>query len=387
MNTPNFLPSGAVSTRYWTRMPDGRVRCDVCPRECKLLDGQRGLCFVRAAEGGEIVLTTWGRSSGFCVDPIEKKPLNHFLPGTPVLSFGTAGCNLACAFCQNHDISKSREFDTLADHARPETIAAAALQLGCRSVAFTYNDPVIFLEYAIDVAEACHAVGVKTVAVTAGYVSPAPRADFFRHIDAANVDLKAFTEDFYFRITKSHLQPVLETLEYLKHETKVWFEITTLLIPGENDSPQEIERLSRWVVDKLGPDTPLHFTAFHPDFRMLDRPATPPASLAMARRVALEQGVRYAYVGNTHDVGRESTYCHQCGACLIERDWYVLGRWGLDGEGRCRDCGTPLAGVFESRPGTWGSKRLPVRLADFDQAASSPKLSVTKRKASNPEDQ
>jgi pyruvate formate lyase activating enzyme len=387
MNTPKFLPSGAVSTRYWTQMPDGRVRCDVCPRECKLLDGQRGLCFVRAAEGGEIVLTTWGRSSGFCVDPIEKKPLNHFLPGTPVLSFGTAGCNLACQFCQNHDISKSREFDTLADHARPETIAAAALELGCRSVAFTYNDPVIFLEYAIDVAQACHAVGVNTVAVTAGYVSPKPREDFFRHIDAANVDLKAFTEDFYFRITKSHLEPVLETLEYLRRETKVWFEITTLLIPGENDSPQEIERLSRWVVDKLGPDVPLHFSAFHPDFRMLDHPATPPASLAMARRIALEQGVRYVYVGNVHDVGRESTYCHQCGACLIERDWYTLGRWGLDGGGRCRNCGTPPAGVFESQPGTWGAKRLPVRLADFDQAASSPKLSVTKRKASNPDDQ
>ncbi|MFI4975114.1 MAG: AmmeMemoRadiSam system radical SAM enzyme [Caulobacterales bacterium] len=366
MASPAFLPSGAIATRHWTPMPDGRVRCDVCPRECMLRDGQRGLCFVRAAEGGEVVLATWGRSSGFCVDPIEKKPLNHFLPGTPVLSFGTAGCNLSCQFCQNHDISKSREIDTLADHARPETIAAAALRLGCRSVAFTYNDPVIFYEYAIDVAEACHAVGVKTVAVTAGYMSPAPRAEFFRHIDAANVDLKAFTEDFYFKITKSHLAPVLETLEYLKHETKTWVEITTLLIPGENDSPQEIERLSRWVAERLGPDTPLHFTAFHPDFRMLDRPATPPATLAMARRIALEQGVRHAYVGNVHDVGRQSTYCHQCGECLIERDWYALGRWGLDADARCAGCGAPLAGVFEVRPGTWGQQRLPVRLADFD---------------------
>jgi pyruvate formate lyase activating enzyme len=369
MNAPDFLPSGAVRTRHWTRMPDGRIRCDVCPRECKLNDGQRGLCFVRAAEGGEIVLTTWGRSSGFCIDPIEKKPLNHFLPGTPVLSFGTAGCNLSCQFCQNHDISKSREVDTLADHARPETIAQAAVKLGCRSVAFTYNDPVIFYEYAIDVAEACHAVGVKTVAVTAGYMSAAPRSEFYRHMDAANVDLKAFTEDFYFKITKSHLQPVLETLEYLKHETKVWFEITTLLIPGENDSPSELERLSRWVVEHLGADVPLHFTAFHPDYRMLDKPNTPSSTLSRARRIALEAGVRYAYVGNVHDVGRQSTVCHQCGECLIERDWYALGRWHLDGEGRCRSCGVACSGIFEGEPGRWGPKRIPVRLAAFDDAS------------------
>ena len=395
MSLSEILPSATISTREWTPMPDGRIRCDVCPRACKLHEGQRGLCFVRAAEGGEIRLVTWGRSSGFCVDPIEKKPLNHFLPGTPVLSFGTAGCNLSCQFCQNHEISKSREVDTLADQARPETIAAAALELGCRSVAFTYNDPVIFYEYAIDVAEACHAVGVKTVAVTAGYINPGPRAELFRHVDAANVDLKAFTEDFYFTHTRSHLQPVLETLEYLKHETGVWLEITTLLIPGENDSPQEVERLSRWVVDRLGPDTPLHFSAFHPDFRMLDKPPTPPQTLAMARRIALEQGVRYAYVGNVHDVGRQSTLCHQCGERLIERVGYELGRWRLDGEGRCLSCGTPPAGVFEGAPGTWGSKRRPVRLADYRPQAtpaqaladSSPKLSVTKRKASKVGDQ
>ncbi len=362
---PQFLPSGAVATRHWTPMPDGRIRCDVCPRECMLREGQKGLCFVRENQGGEVVLTTWGRSSGFCVDPIEKKPLNHFLPGTPVLSFGTAGCNLSCQFCQNHDISKSREIDTLADQATPQTIAAAAVALGCRSVAFTYNDPVIFYEYAVDVAEACHAAGVKTVAVTAGYMSPKPRAEFFRHIDAANVDLKAFTEDFYFKITKSRLAPVLETLEYLRHETKVWFEITTLLIPGENDSPKEIERLSRWVVDHLGTDVPLHFTAFHPDFRMLDKPRTPPATLAMARRVAMAEGVRHAYVGNIYDLGRQSTVCYCCGERLIERDGYRLGRWRLDESGHCRSCGEPLAGVFDGAPGVWGSQRQPVRLADF----------------------
>jgi pyruvate formate lyase activating enzyme len=342
------------------------VRCDVCPRECKLRDGQRGLCFVRAAKDGEIVLTTWGRSSGFCVDPIEKKPLSHFLPGTPVLSFGTAGCNLSCAFCQNWDISKSRETDTLADQATPEMIADAAVRLGCRSVAFTYNDPTIFFEYAIDVAEACHARGVKTVAVTAGYMSPAPRAELYRHMDAANVDLKAFTEDFYVRHTKSHLAPILETLEYLRHETKTWFEITTLLIPGLNDSPQEIETLSHWVMEKLGPDVPLHFTAFHPDYRMRDRPPTPPATLAMARRIAMGEGVRYAYVGNVHDVGRQTTYCHQCGTALIARDWHRLVAWHLDGTGHCLSCGTQCAGVFDGAPGNWGQKRVPVKLGNVE---------------------
>jgi pyruvate formate lyase activating enzyme len=372
MSITDDLASDIVATRHWTKLSDGRVRCDVCPRECKLHDGQRGLCFVRAAQGGEIVLTTWGRSSGFCVDPIEKKPLNHFLPGTPVLSFGTAGCNLSCAFCQNWDISKSRETDTLADRATPEVIAAAAVKLGCRSVAFTYNDPTIFFEYAIDVAEACRAVGVKSVAVTAGYMSPAPRAEFYRHVDAANVDLKAFTEEFYFKITKSHLQPVLDTLEYIKHETQTWLEITTLVIPGENDSPGEIERLSRWVVEKLGPDVPLHFSAFHPDYRMLDKPRTPQSTLSMARRIAMEQGVRYAYVGNVHDVGRQSTFCHQCGARLIERDWYELGRWRLDGEGKCLSCGTQCAGVFDGPPGQWGQKRLPVKLSRFYESTATP---------------
>lgn len=365
MSHQTGLPTDVVATSHWTRLEDGRVRCDVCPRECKLQDGQRGLCFVRAAQGGEIVLTTWGRSSGFCVDPIEKKPLNHFLPGTPVLSFGTAGCNLACDFCQNWDISKSREIDTLADRATPEVLAEATKRLSCRSVAFTYNDPTIFFEYAIDVAEACREAGVKTVAVTAGYMSPQPRAEFYAHVDAANVDLKAFTEDFYMRVTKSHLAPVLDTLEYIKHETKTWLEITTLLIPGENDSPQEIEKLSRWVVDHLGADVPLHFSAFHPDYRMRDKPHTPHTTLAMARRIAMEQGVRYAYVGNVQDVGRQSTFCHQCGVRLIERQGYRIGAWNLDAHGACKSCGTLCAGVFDGPPGDWGPRRAPVRLADF----------------------
>jgi pyruvate formate lyase activating enzyme len=356
----------AVPTAYWHTLDDGRVQCDVCPRACKLGDGQRGLCFVRAREGEGIVLTTYGRSSGFCVDPIEKKPLNHFLPGTAVLSFGTAGCNLACRFCQNWDISKSRETDTLADAAAPETIARAAVALGCRSVAFTYNDPVVFLEYAVDVARACHAAGVRTVAVTAGYVCDEPRRELFRHMDAANVDLKAFTEDFYHRITAGHLQPVLDTLAYLQHETEVWLEITTLLIPGHNDGDDEIDRLTRWVVERLGPDVPLHFTAFHPDWKMLDVPATPPATLTRARAIALRNGIRHAYTGNVHDPAGSSTYCHACGLRLVERDWYVIGAYRLTDDGRCGRCGAPCPGRFEGPPGAWGPRRLPVRLADLE---------------------
>jgi len=354
-----------VPTRYWHRLDDQRVQCDLCPRFCKLHNGQRGFCFVRACLDDAIVLTTYGRSSGFCIDPIEKKPLNHFLPGTPVLSFGTAGCNLGCRFCQNWDISKSREFDTLADAASPETIARAAHRLGCRSVAYTYNDPVIFHEYAIDVAQACHQRGIRSVAVTAGEICPEPRTEFFHNMDAANIDLKAFTERFYREICAGHLEPVLDTLKYLKHETDVWFELTTLLIPGENDGNEELDAMTRWVVEALGPDVPLHFTAFHPDFRMLDRPATPPATLTRARRIARENGVRYAYTGNTYDPEGQSTYCHVCGERLIGRAGYAIGAWNLTDEGRCARCGTRCGGVFDPQPGRWGSRRQPVRLGDF----------------------
>ena len=357
-------PVTGIATTYWHRLDDGRVQCDVCPRACKLHDGQRGMCFVRGAAGGEIVLTTYGRSSGFCVDPVEKKPLNHFLPGTPVLSFGTAGCNLACKFCQNWDISKSREWDTLADAASPETIARAAERLGCRSVAFTYNDPVIFMEYAIDVAVACRDRGIKAVAVTAGYITDVARPDFFAHMDAANVDLKGFTEAFYRDVCAAELAPVLDTLRHLKHDTSVWFELTTLLIPGLNDSDAELDAMTRWVVTELGPDVPMHFTAFHPDYKMLDRPPTPAATLTRARRIALANGVRYAYTGNVHDEAGGSTFCHQCGERLIGRDWYVLTVWNLTDDGRCRRCGTPCAGVFDGRPGDWGARRQPVRLAE-----------------------
>ncbi len=355
-------PSSVVSTRYWHRLPDERLQCDLCPRHCKLRDGQRGLCFIRARQDDEIVLTTYGRSSGFCIDPIEKKPLNHFLPGTPVLSFGTAGCNLACKFCQNWDVSKSREMHTLADAASPELLAKAAKQLNCRSIAYTYNDPVIFHEYAIDVAQAAREKGISSVAVTAGYICAQPREEFFDHMDAANIDLKAFTERFYHKICGGHLAAVLDTLLYLKHETSVWFELTTLLIPGENDSASEIESMSRWVMDNLGPDVPMHFSAFHPDYRMQEIPATAPASLAQALKIAKLNGIRFAYTGNVHDSEGGSTWCPSCGTVLIERDWYKLGLWQLDSQGCCQSCGEWIPGIFESTPGDWGPRRVPVRL-------------------------
>lgn len=358
-------PADAFPTHHWRTLEDGRVECQICPRFCKLHENQRGLCFVRGNLGGKVVLLSYGRSSGFCIDPVEKKPLNHFLPGTPIFSFGTAGCNLACKFCQNWDISKSREMDRLMDQATPEDIARAAKVAGCRSVAYTYNDPVIFHEYAIDTAIACRELGIKSVAVSAGFQCPAPRAEFYRHMDAANIDLKAFTDDFYHRLCGGHLQAVLETLEYIKHETQVWLEITTLLIPGENDSEAELENLTHWVMEHLGPTVPLHFSAFHPDWKMLNTLPTPPATLAQARQIALKNGIRYAYVGNVHNKAGDSTWCHQCGQLLIGRDWYALSDWNLTPEGRCNRCGTECAGVFEDRPGDWGPSRKPVRIGEY----------------------
>jgi pyruvate formate lyase activating enzyme len=347
--------------RWWTMLPDGRIECRLCPRFCKLNDGQRGFCFVRRRTGDAMELTTYGRSSGFCADPIEKKPLNHFLPGSSVLSFGTAGCNLGCRFCQNWDISKARSWDKLADAASPEQIASTARRLGCRSVAFTYNDPVIFAEYAIDVAQACHEFDIRSVAVTAGYITADARPEFYQDMDAANVDLKAFSEQFYHRLCFASLAPVLETLKYLR-ESGVWLEVTTLLIPGENDSDQEIHRAAEWFAENLGPNVPWHFTAFHPDFKILDKPRTPTKTLTRAREIARSKGLNYVYTGNAHDVAGGSTWCPGCGNLLIERDWYELGEWNLAGN-QCRFCGHEIDGVFEERPGCWGANRLPVRLS------------------------
>ena len=354
--------SGHYPGRWWHSLADGRIQCDLCPRDCKLRDGQRGACFVRMREGEQMVLTTYGRSSGFCIDPIEKKPLNHFYPGSSVLSFGTAGCNLACKFCQNWDISKSRDMDRLMDQASPEQIALAAERSGCTSVAFTYNDPVIFAEYAIDTAIACHEHGIRTVAVTSGYIHAEPRREFYAVMDAANVDLKAFTDEFYFKLTGAHLQPVLDTLLYLHHETDVWTEITTLLIPGHNDSKAEIEALCNWVRNELGPDVPIHFTAFHPDFKLLDTPPTPPATLTLARQIAHAHGLHYAYTGNVHDAEGGTTFCPNCGEALIVRDWHRILDSRVTDDGHCQRCNTPIEGRFGHYAGAFGQRRIPVRL-------------------------
>ena len=352
--------------RWWHKLDDGRIQCDLCPRDCRLHEGQRGACFVRARVGDAMVLTTYGRSSGFCVDPIEKKPLNHFLPGTAVLSFGTAGCNLACKFCQNWDISKSRDMDRLMDRASPRAIARAAVESGCRSVAFTYNDPVIFAEYAMDAADACREAGILTVAVTAGYISPAARREFYAKMDAANVDLKGFTDEFYVKLTGARLAPVLDTLAYLKHETSVWFEITTLLIPGRNDSDAELREESKWIMRELGPDVPLHFTAFHPDFKMTDLAPTPAATLERARRIARDEGLRYVYTGNVHDRDGGTTFCPGCGSALVVRDWHRIERYRLTPEGHCPDCGTTIPGRFEAfEPRSqFGRRRIPLEIRD-----------------------
>ena len=348
---------------WWSRDASGRLRCELCPRFCTLREGQRGFCFVREARGGEIVLTSYGRASGFCIDPIEKKPLNHFLPGTSVLSFGTAGCNLGCRFCQNWDISKARKTDRLSDYATPDQIAAAAVDAGCRSIAFTYNDPVIFAEFAIDCAAAAKARGLFSVAVTAGYITEGAREAFFAPLDAVNIDLKSFSESFYKKLCFASLGPVLNTLAWVKQHTDTWLEVTTLLIPGENDSIDEIDQLVEWFGETLGNETPLHLTAFHPDYKLTDRKATPPETLARARERALEAGLKHVYTGNVHDRDGQSTYCAGCGALLIERNWYQLGAWHLDEAGRCRECGHLLAGRYEREPGTHGRQRHRVTLS------------------------
>ncbi|NLW14330.1 MAG: AmmeMemoRadiSam system radical SAM enzyme [Trueperella sp.] len=339
------VAGGGAVGQWWQEIDDGRIQCDLCPRFCRLREGQRGFCFVRLREDDQIILDTYGRTSGLAIDPIEKKPLYHVRPGTTVLSFGTAGCNLACKFCQNWSISKSREIDSLHVKAEPTQIAEIAQRHGCDSVAFTYNDPTIFAEYAIDTAIACHEAGIRTVAVSAGYISPEPRADMYRHMDAANIDLKAFSEDFYWKLTGAHLQPVLDTISYVANETDCFLELTTLVIPDHNDTPGEIGSLAHWVLSECGPDTPLHFSAFHPDWKMRDVPRTPLATLRMAREIALEVGLNHVYLGNVRDPGSASTHCPTCSVVVVERDTYRTPQIHPR-DGACHECGTSIAGMW-----------------------------------------
>jgi len=340
--------SEMTHARYWHPVADDRLECVLCPRHCRLRDGQSGLCFVRQRRGNGIVLAAYGLTSGACADPIEKKPLYHFHPGSRVLSFGTVGCNLTCSFCQNADISKARDARRLSLAARSEDIAQAAKDHRCAGVAYTYNEPLVSFEYTVDTAAACRAAGLFNVAVTAGYVEAEPRREFFAAMDAANVDLKGFSERFYRTLCSANLKPVLDTLEYLARETSVWLEVTTLLIPGENDSEGEIDAMTAWMADRLGPDVPLHFSAFHPAWRLTNKPSTSPDVLARAHAIAKNNGLHHVYVGNVRDPQRSATWCAACGTLLVERDGFATSLRRLTKNGECDQCGALLAGVFDT---------------------------------------
>lgn len=331
--------------KWWKPVENEKILCTLCPRYCKIGDGQPGFCYIRQNQNGKLITLGYGRPTGFAIDPVEKKPLNHFYPGTNILSFGTAGCNLGCKFCQNWSISKAKIDDLNALDVSPEEVMQLAKKHSVPSIAFTYNDPTIFGEYVIDISKIARQEGIKSVMVTAGYIDKEARKDVYKYIDAANLDLKAFTERFYHKVTFSHLDDVLETLIWLKNETEVWFEITTLLIPDENDSEEEIKNECDWILSNLGDAVPLHFTAFHPDFKMLDKNRTPELTLTTTRKIALSMGIKYCYVGNVHNREGQTTYCHNCGTTLIERDWHSVLKNKLK-SGRCCKCNSIIPGCY-----------------------------------------
>lgn len=330
--------------RWWEPMADGRLHCYLCPRHCHIGDGQSGFCFIRKNEGGRLVQLGYGRPAAVAMDPIEKKPLNHFYPGTKVLSMGTAGCNMGCFFCQNWDISKAKADQVQAADLSPDDVVELALRYDAPSLAFTYNEPTIWGEYVIDIARRAHERGLNTVMVSNGYITREAFFDIYEHIDAVNIDLKAFTEKFYSKVTLTHLAPVLETLKWLRHETNVWFEITNLIIPTLNDETSELKELCQWVLDNLGDEVPLHFTAFHPDFKLMDKPATPPETLHRARKLAMEMGLKFVYEGNIFSDGGD-TVCPGCKRRIIRRSWHAILADDVE-QGKCKHCGTVIPGVF-----------------------------------------
>ncbi|MCX6151304.1 MAG: AmmeMemoRadiSam system radical SAM enzyme [Ignavibacteriales bacterium] len=331
--------------KWWEQTENEKILCTLCPRYCTIGNGQAGFCFIRKNIDGKLYSLGYGRPTGFGIDPIEKKPLSHFYPGTTILSFGTAGCNLGCKFCQNWSISKARLDDLNSLEASPEQVVELAKKYNTPSIAFTYNDPTIFGEYVVDISRIAREEGIHSVMVTAGYIDKEARKDVYKYIDAANVDLKAFTENFYHKLTFSHLNDVLDTLVWLKNETEIWFEITTLLIPDENDLLDEIKQMCDWILKNLGDSVPLHFTAFHPDFKMINNIRTPGKTLDMARSIAIATGIKYCYVGNVHNIEGQTTFCPSCKTELIKRDWHsVLNNKLLNG--KCFKCGENIAGVF-----------------------------------------
>lgn len=330
---------------WWEQADNGKILCTLCPRYCTIGEGQVGFCYIRQNINGKLYSIGYGRPTGFAIDPIEKKPLNHFLPGSTILSFGTAGCNLGCKFCQNWSMSKAKLDDENALSVSPEEVVALAKRYNTPSIAYTYNDPTIFGEYVIDISRIAREEGIKSVMVTAGYIDKNARKDVYKYIDAANVDLKAFSEVFYHKLTFSHLNYVLDTLVWLKKETDVWFEITTLLIPDENDSDSELKQECNWILENLGDEVPLHFTAFHPDFKMRSKPRTPESTLLRARNIAIESGIKYVYVGNIFHSEGHTTFCHNCKTALIKRDWHNVIENKIK-NGSCPKCFSKIPGVF-----------------------------------------
>ena len=340
----NSLPY--KTAKWWHFNEKGETVCTLCPRYCVLADGQAGLCFVRKNIEGKLYALSYGRPTGFAIDPIEKKPLYHFLPGSEILSFGTAGCNLSCQFCQNWTMSKAKMDDLNALHATPDDVVALAKKYKVPSIAYTYNDPTVFAEYAMDISKLARKENIKSVMVTAGYIDKEARKDVYKYIDAANVDLKAFSDDFYVKLTNSHLYDVLDTLIWLRKETNVWLEITTLLIPGENDSEEELKQMTSWITDNLSDEVPLHFTAFHPDFKLTDKPRTSLQTLKNAANIAKQAGIKYIYLGNVSDSTGQTTTCPNCSQTLIKRDWHSVSINKITKEGKCPHCSTPISGVY-----------------------------------------
>jgi len=326
------------------------TQCDLCPRHCTLAEGQTGICGVRTCRDGIVTLLSYGKTSGFAVDPIEKKPLNHFYPGSKILSFGGIGCNLSCRFCQNAATAQSRDLSLLPSSATPEDIVRLAKENHCESVAFTYNEPIIAIEYVLDIAAACQSAGLKTVAVSNGFISEKYRPGFYDSMDAANIDLKSFSETFYHEYCgapegNACLESVKETLLYLTR-SHTWLEVTTLLIPTLNDTDAEVDALCNWFAENLGREIPLHFTAFRPANRLQTLLATPPQTLFRAREIALSFDLCYVYTGNIDDPAGQTTYCPQCDQMVIMRNHYNVDEYEIDHESCCKYCGQTIKGRF-----------------------------------------
>ncbi len=332
--------------KYQNTLKDERIQCLICPRKCILSKGQEGFCHIRKNTDGKIELSSYGFNTGLAIDPIEKKPVYQFYPQTPILSFGTLGCNMGCLFCQNWQTTKNKADCKNLNKTSPEEIVQIAKKYNCKSVAFTYNDPIIFFEYAIDTAKICRQEGIKTVAVTSGFINPEPAKEFFKYMDATNIDLKGFSEEFYKRNCLAHLKPVLDTIKYVSNETDCWVELTTMLIESENDSNDMIKEECDWILNNLGDCVPLHFSAFFPRYKFSNRKQTDFSTLLRAYSIAKNAGLKYVYTGNITNIETSSTYCKNCSTPVILRNGYELIEYNLNENGSCKFCGTKCDGRY-----------------------------------------